>query len=360
MGAVAVCVETDAQWQALVELIDDATPARRDSRVDERLDARALRRRDERMVRARAQPTMQCRRCSPPAFRPRPLSVPDTVTAIRSTTRAASSKQSTMPVDGHTSHRRISRSCSVASHPLASRDRRPDSANTTARSWAELLGVDDTELARLAAAQDHRHPPRRLTTDPPRARCRCSVRIETCRTPRTGRRGGDRLSGWSSTPLRCETCSSCSSISAMCAVSPRSSRSPISIPTASRDVLHEAGRFVGDVIAPTNRDGDKVGSRRNDDGTRHHAAGLQAGVPTLGRRWVGGRAVRSDLRRRRIAVGGRDRGERDGHCGEHGVFVVPDVDAGRDPHARRARQRRAEGHVPAPSDLGRVERARCC
>src|SRR4051794_19226967 len=33
------------------------------------------------------------------------------------------------------------------------------------------------------------------------------------------------------------------------------------------DVLAEVGRFVGEVVAPTNRDGDTVGSRRQPDGT---------------------------------------------------------------------------------------------
>ena len=33
------------------------------------------------------------------------------------------------------------------------------------------------------------------------------------------------------------------------------------------EVLAEAGRFVAEVIAPTNRDGDRAGSRRNDDGS---------------------------------------------------------------------------------------------
>ena len=120
-------------------------------------------------------------------------------------------------------------------------------------------------------------------------------------------------------------------------------------PDSLAEVLHEAGRFVGDVIAPTNRDGDKVGSRRNDDGTVTTPPGFKQAY----RQWVdGGWAAAPfdpDLRRRWIAVGGRDRRERDGHRGEHGVFVVPDVDAGRDPHARCARQRRAEGHLPRRS-----------
>ncbi|MEO8696916.1 MAG: acyl-CoA dehydrogenase [Acidimicrobiales bacterium] len=50
------------------------------------------------------------------------------------------------------------------------------------------------------------------------------------------------------------------------------------------DVLHEAGRFVGDVIAPTNREGDKVGSRRNDDGTVTTPPGFKEAY----RQWVDG------------------------------------------------------------------------
>ncbi|MEO5837669.1 MAG: acyl-CoA dehydrogenase [Acidimicrobiales bacterium] len=50
------------------------------------------------------------------------------------------------------------------------------------------------------------------------------------------------------------------------------------------DVLHEAGRFVGDVIAPTNHEGDKVGSRRNDDGTVTTPPGFKQAY----RQWVDG------------------------------------------------------------------------
>ena len=50
------------------------------------------------------------------------------------------------------------------------------------------------------------------------------------------------------------------------------------------DVLHEAGRFVGDVIAPTNRDGDRVGSQRNGDGTVTTPPGFKAAY----RQWVDG------------------------------------------------------------------------
>ncbi|HUP73399.1 MAG TPA: acyl-CoA dehydrogenase [Acidimicrobiales bacterium] len=50
------------------------------------------------------------------------------------------------------------------------------------------------------------------------------------------------------------------------------------------DVLHEAGRFVGDVIAPTNREGDKVGSRRNADGTVTTPPGFKEAY----RQWVDG------------------------------------------------------------------------
>jgi alkylation response protein AidB-like acyl-CoA dehydrogenase len=55
-------------------------------------------------------------------------------------------------------------------------------------------------------------------------------------------------------------------------------------PDSLADVLHEAGRFVGDVIAPTNRDGDKVGSRRNDDGTVTTPPGFKQAY----RQWVDG------------------------------------------------------------------------
>jgi 3-(methylthio)propanoyl-CoA dehydrogenase len=55
-------------------------------------------------------------------------------------------------------------------------------------------------------------------------------------------------------------------------------------PDSLVDVLREAGRFVGDVIAPTNRDGDKVGSRRNDNGTVTTPPGFQQAY----RQWVDG------------------------------------------------------------------------
>ena len=55
-------------------------------------------------------------------------------------------------------------------------------------------------------------------------------------------------------------------------------------PDSLADVLHEAGRFVGDVIAPTNRDGDKVGSQRNADGTVTTPPGFKQAY----RQWVDG------------------------------------------------------------------------
>src|SRR5689334_18772405 len=48
------------------------------------------------------------------------------------------------------------------------------------------------------------------------------------------------------------------------------------------DVLHESARFVGEVIAPTNRDGDKVGSRRNDDSSVTTPPGFRQAY----RQWV--------------------------------------------------------------------------
>ena len=55
-------------------------------------------------------------------------------------------------------------------------------------------------------------------------------------------------------------------------------------PDSLADVLHEAGRFVGGVIAPTNRDGDKVGSQRGADGTVTTPPGFKAAY----RQWVDG------------------------------------------------------------------------
>lgn len=42
------------------------------------------------------------------------------------------------------------------------------------------------------------------------------------------------------------------------------------------DLLAEAGRFVSEVVAPTNRDGDRVGSKRNDDGSVTTPPGFKA------------------------------------------------------------------------------------
>ena len=50
------------------------------------------------------------------------------------------------------------------------------------------------------------------------------------------------------------------------------------------DLLHEAGRFVGAVIAPTTRDGDKIGSQRNADGTVTTPPGFKQAY----RQWVDG------------------------------------------------------------------------
>ena len=55
-------------------------------------------------------------------------------------------------------------------------------------------------------------------------------------------------------------------------------------PESLPDVLREAGRFVSEVIAPTNRDGDRVGSRRNADGSVTTPPGFQQAY----RQWVDG------------------------------------------------------------------------
>src|SRR5262245_52527220 len=55
-------------------------------------------------------------------------------------------------------------------------------------------------------------------------------------------------------------------------------------PDSTPDVLREAGRFVSEVIAPTNRDGDKVGSRRNADGSVTTPPGFRQAY----RQWVDG------------------------------------------------------------------------
>ena len=104
---------------------------------------------------------------------------------------------------------------------------------------------------------------------------------------------------------------------------------------------------------PRGRQGGQPTQRRRhgDD-----AARVQTGLPAVGRRRLGRRAVRSDLWRWWTAMGGRHRGERDGDRCEHGVLVVPDADAGSDPHARRARQRRAEGPLSPFSHLRQVDR----
>ena len=55
-------------------------------------------------------------------------------------------------------------------------------------------------------------------------------------------------------------------------------------PDSLGDLLHEAGRFVGDVISPTNREGDKVGSLRNADGSVTTPPGFKQAY----RHWVDG------------------------------------------------------------------------
>src|SRR5688500_7693717 len=55
-------------------------------------------------------------------------------------------------------------------------------------------------------------------------------------------------------------------------------------PDSLGEVLREAGRFVSEVIAPTNREGDKVGSRRNADGTITTPPGFKEAY----RQWVDG------------------------------------------------------------------------
>src|SRR5438552_7392135 len=55
-------------------------------------------------------------------------------------------------------------------------------------------------------------------------------------------------------------------------------------PDSLTEVLREASRFVGDVIAPTNREGDKVGSQRNVDGTVTTPPGFKQAY----RQWVDG------------------------------------------------------------------------
>jgi hypothetical protein len=116
-------------------------------------------------------------------------------------------------------------------------------------------------------------------------------------------------------------------------------------PDLMRQVLDEAGKFVGEVIAPLNRDGDEIGARF-EAGSVTMAPGFSGRLPGLLAGRLAGAGLRSG-RRRPGPAGGAG-----GHAVRNAQRRQPWLDHGARPSARRLRvpetprQRRAQGALP--------------
>ena len=152
MGAVALCVETDAQWRALVELIDDERL--RDERFATSTSDCPLAIYSTKCWRRgvpRAEPTRRCNHSCPRVCRRRPSSGHATATAIPSTTRGFFEAVEHAVTGTH----RIGAFPVVFGRQPSKRFARPAPrlGEHNTEVLGGLLGVDDNELTRLAATK---------------------------------------------------------------------------------------------------------------------------------------------------------------------------------------------------------------
>ena len=120
-------------------------------------------------------------------------------------------------------------------------------------------------------------------------------------------------------------------------------------------VLEEAGKFAEDVLAPLNRDGDKVGAKYADGKVT-----TAPGWPDAYTRWAGAgwNAVSGAgaMGRPRPAVRHQCRLHGNVELGQHGVRPLPAADRERDRGAGRARHRGSEEALSRKTDLRRMDR----
>src|SRR3981081_4476884 len=111
-------------------------------------------------------------------------------------------------------------------------------------------------------------------------------------------------------------------------------------------VLEEAAKLAGNGLAPLNREGDKAGAKLENGVVR-----TAPGVAAIYREFA---ALRSGIRRpgHAMAAGGHGAGDVAGR--QHGLRAGAAAEPGRDRRHPPSWLARAEGHVPAQDDLGRV------
>ena len=128
-------------------------------------------------------------------------------------------------------------------------------------------------------------------------------------------------------------------------------------PETVAGLLDEAGRFFAEQFAPLNRVGDVQHSRRNDDGSGHHARRLRQGLPALRRGRLAGGAVPAGVRRRRLPVARRHRRCRSCMTSANMAFsLCPLLTQGAIDMLAALRQRGAARDVPAEDGDRRVDR----
>ena len=115
-------------------------------------------------------------------------------------------------------------------------------------------------------------------------------------------------------------------------------------------VLEEAGRFAGEVIAPLNRVGDKFGTPFKD-GTVTTPPGWKEAYTAWAAAGWNGLAAPGRIRRSGSAARAQRRLHRDVEFGLHGLRHRPGADHGGDRCARRLRQRRSQSALSRPSSI---------